>query len=116
MNLRKLAGEHTIDLDLLPDEPLVLDAGCRSFNFCAEIFSLRPNARIVAVDPGPDIEVPNDQRIIFLLSALDNRYRDRVWLKMAGCESIISPTPQPGWAEVSVMSFHDLIGNFNYFD
>jgi hypothetical protein len=57
MNLQKLA-EHTVDVDLLPEAPIVLDVGCRWFDFSKEILRIRPDARIVALDPGPDIEDP----------------------------------------------------------
>lgn len=109
MRLVKLVGEHTIDLDLLPEEPLVLDAGCRMFNFCAEIFALRPKARIVALDPGPDIEVPNDPRITFVLSAVMETQQSCAWIKMAGCESVTSMEPLPGWALISVVPFRRVL-------
>lgn len=69
MNLRALGqdsdyrvgyGEmgHTIDLDLLPDNPVVLDVGCRGFAFSREIIELRPGARVISLDPDPVIEDP----------------------------------------------------------
>lgn len=42
---------HTVDLDLLPDAPIVLDAGCRGFAFSKDILALRPKARVIAMDP-----------------------------------------------------------------
>ena len=42
---------HTIDLDLLPEAPVVLDAGCRGFAFSKDILGLRPKARVLALDP-----------------------------------------------------------------
>jgi hypothetical protein len=50
---------HSIDLDLLPDAPVVLDAGCRGFAFSKDILKLRPKARIIALDPDPLINPPN---------------------------------------------------------
>jgi len=55
MNLRTL-DSHTIDLDLLPEAPTVLDVGCRWWGFVNEILALRPAARVIAMDPDPDIE------------------------------------------------------------
>jgi len=52
MNLQTLA-EHTIDVELLPEAPIVFDIGCRWFSFSAEIKRLRPNARVVCFDPDP---------------------------------------------------------------
>lgn len=54
MNLVTLAS-HTIDLDLLPEAPVVLDVGCRWFDFAAEVFKLRPAAKVFAVDPAEDV-------------------------------------------------------------
>jgi hypothetical protein len=118
MRLVKLVGEHTIDVDLLPEAPLVLDAGCRTFNFCEEIFALRPKARIIAIDPGPDIEIPDDSRIKFIRCALmEVDQCCKVWLKMAGCESVTSRTPVPGWQEVAVAPFRNVLKMWGpYFD
>lgn len=59
MNLVTLAS-HTVDLDLLPETPNVLDVGCIHFDFTREVLKHRPGARIVAMDPNPsDVgEVP----------------------------------------------------------
>ena len=117
MRLVKLVGEHTIDVDLLPEAPLVLDAGCRTFNFCEEIFSLRPKARIIAIDPGPDVDIPTDWRIRFQRFALMETTQQYVWLKMAGCESITSMTRQQGWAMVMTVSFREVLSTCGpYFD
>jgi FkbM family methyltransferase len=71
-------GEHTIDIDLLPEEPLVLDVGCRGFAFDREILALRPKARIIALDPDPEIEHPLEKEIIFMHKALTEKVVDRV--------------------------------------
>jgi len=82
MDLRRIA-EHTVDLDLLPAVPLVLDAGCRGFEFSREILDLRPAGRVIALDPDPGMEPPADSRITFLPIALISsplpkvRYFDR---------------------------------------
>lgn len=116
MNLRKLVCEHTIDVDLLPKKPLVLDVGCRMFNFCEEILALRPEAAIVAMDPGPDIEPPTDTRILFVNFALIETEQEFAYLKMAGCESVYSLTPVPGWAKVPVRSPSCIFARWPYFD
>ncbi len=55
MNLVKLAG-HTVDLDLLPERPVVLDVGCRGFDFTREVLALRAETQVVAMDPDPMID------------------------------------------------------------
>lgn len=59
MNLRTLAS-HTVDLDLLPEAPIVLDVGCRWFDFSRAVLKERPGATVFALDPARD--VGNDLR------------------------------------------------------
>lgn len=54
MNLQLLAS-HTVDADLLPEAPIVLDVGCRGFDFANEILTLRPHAKVIALDPARDV-------------------------------------------------------------
>ena len=54
VNLVSLAS-HTIDVDLLPDEPIVLDVGCRWFDFTRGILAHRPKAVVLCLDPSSDI-------------------------------------------------------------
>src|ERR1039457_5840658 len=54
MNLVKLSG-HTVDVDALPEAPVVLDAGSRDFGFSNELLLYRPKAIIYAMDPDPTI-------------------------------------------------------------
>ena len=54
MNLQSLAS-HTIDVDLLPEEPIVLDVGCRWFDFTRGILAHRPKAVVLCLDPSSDI-------------------------------------------------------------
>lgn len=58
MNLVSLAS-HTVDLDLLPEAPIVLDAGCRWFDFTKAVSGARPSASIVAMDPAEDVTFNN---------------------------------------------------------
>ncbi len=69
MNLTKLAG-HTVDLDLLPERPVVLDVGCRGFDFTREVLALRPEAMICAMDPDTQIIDPKLSGVAFLPVAL----------------------------------------------
>jgi hypothetical protein len=69
MNLHKLA-EHTVDLDQLPESPIVLDVGCRWFDFSKAVLEARPKAEIIAMDPGPGIEDPQIPGVTFLNLAL----------------------------------------------
>src|SRR5690349_14204704 len=50
MNLIALAS-HTVDLDLLPECPMVLDVGCRDFDFTRALLALRPVTCMIALDP-----------------------------------------------------------------
>jgi hypothetical protein len=50
---------HTLDLDLLPDAPVILDAGCSGFGFSTDVLKMYPRARVIAVDPNPMMEQPN---------------------------------------------------------
>jgi FkbM family methyltransferase len=69
MNLRVFAS-HTLDLDLLPQAPVVLDVGCRWFDFTREVLEARPEARIIAIDPSPDVTDPDHARVEFVRAAL----------------------------------------------
>ncbi len=82
MNLVKLAG-HTVDLDLLPERPVVLDVGCRGFDFTREVLALRPSAKILALDPDPHIECAiTGEGWMFFRAALVGDGRD--WANYAG--------------------------------
>src|SRR5579859_3196966 len=70
MKLVKPGGEHTIDLDLLPAVPTVLDVGCRGFAFDYDILKFRPQAKIIALEPDPEIKKPDDLDILFYNAAL----------------------------------------------
>ncbi len=79
MNLQVLSA-HTIDLDLLPEIPLVLDVGCRNWDFTDDILRLRPKAQITAIDPGFDIRPHrNEAQVKFLRCALVGNDRNRAW-------------------------------------
>jgi FkbM family methyltransferase len=72
MDLQALAS-HTVDIDLLPEEPVVLDVGCRWFDFTRGILLHRPKARIIAMDPSSDVEKDADlpaREVMFLKVAL----------------------------------------------
>jgi FkbM family methyltransferase len=116
MNLQRLVAEHTIDVDLLPESPLVLDVGCRRFNFCEEILALRPKAQIIAFDPGPDIEALDDMRITFMNFALMHGAHEGAWLSMNDCSSIVSTVYQDGLVEVPVIGMDEILYHWPYFD
>jgi FkbM family methyltransferase len=54
MNLKTLAS-HTLDLDLLPESPTVLDVGCRNWDFANAVLAERPKGRVIALDPARDV-------------------------------------------------------------
>ncbi len=65
----KLSG-HTIDEEMLPSAPVVLDVGSRNYGFTNAILQIRPEARVVCVEPDPDCVPPVDERITFVGKAL----------------------------------------------
>lgn len=69
MNLQTLAS-HTVNLDLLPGAPRVLDVGCRNFDFTRAILKVRPRAEIVAMDPDRKIVAPDISQMMFIRAAL----------------------------------------------
>jgi FkbM family methyltransferase len=75
--LTKLAG-HSVDLSSLPAQPVVLDGGARNFGFSLAILGVRPQARIIAIDPDPSItpdKVPAGVK--FIQEALVGNSRQR---------------------------------------
>ena len=96
--IRKLGAEHSVDVDLLPSEPLVLDVGCRGFEFDRELLKIRPKSRIIALDPDPSIESPEEPEILFLQKALTEREIDSVLWQGEGDGSYICGKPgEPGY-------------------
>ncbi len=69
MNLIALAS-HSVDLDAIPERPVVLDVGCRGFDFTREILRHRPGARVVAMDPDPAMPAEPPPGVTFLRVAL----------------------------------------------
>lgn len=76
MNLQ-LFADHTLDLDLLPERPLVVDIGCRWWDFAKAVLERRPLASIAAYDPDPAMEEPDDARIEFYRAAVVGGNRAR---------------------------------------
>jgi len=70
MQLVKLGGDHTIDVGLLPESPVVLDVGARGFAFVRDILALRPKALVVAMEPDPDVQDPDIVGCEFIHKAL----------------------------------------------
>lgn len=62
MNLFDVSS-HTIDIDRLPENPVVLDVGCRNFDFTDGILNLRPNAKIYALDPDKKVVNPDTPNV-----------------------------------------------------
>lgn len=88
MNLQALAT-HTIDVDLLPEAPVVLDVGCRWFDFTKAILALRPKARVIALDPSSDVrwemDLPLFQVQLFHMAMVgDNRFSSNFAEGIAG--------------------------------
>lgn len=102
MNLQKLS-DHTVDVDLLPERPVVLDVGCRGFGFCKDILRLRPDAYVIALDPDPKIEMP-DLPIHFHRVALAENSGHAWYRDLGGEANEIIDTPEPNAIEVKCVS------------
>lgn len=63
-------GGHTVDVDRLPLAPVVLDVGCRGFDFTEAVLKLRPDAAVFALDPDPSIHGPHLPGCTYLRFAL----------------------------------------------
>ena len=50
---------HTVDDARLPESPLVLDVGARSGGFVKAVLAIRPQARVVCIEPDPACEPPD---------------------------------------------------------
>ncbi len=66
----KQLADHSYIPDLLPEYPVVLDVGCRGFDFCEAVLKVRPKAKIIALDPDSDIKAPKNPNIDFYTMAL----------------------------------------------
>lgn len=103
MNLVSLAS-HTVDLDLLPDAPIVLDVGCRDFDFTNAVRNIRRCARLVSLDASPDVAVIGTSRVVFLQMALVGKERHMALLAMhsSGEGNFICDDP-PWFAEAAAV-------------
>lgn len=145
MNLRALAS-HTVDLDLLPDAPVVLDAGCRWFDFANAIFGARPKATVICLDPSPAVReeyatvyrldaadlwcgpLPGTDQFRFCSEALVGCGRSEQWLAnfSTGEGDFLADAPrhmvgwdiQPQWYEVECITIGELMLReaVNHFD
>lgn len=61
---------HTLDLDLLPEAPIILDAGCSGFGFSRDVLEMYPKARVIAMDPNPTMRDPQIAGCTFFNYAL----------------------------------------------
>lgn len=94
----RLGAEHSIDLSLLPMRPVVLDVGCRGFEFDVELLKLAPFARIIALDPDPTIEDPKIAGITFIRKAVTERdVEGVVWQGPGEAAFICGNRGEPGY-------------------
>lgn len=103
MNLVALAS-HTVDLDILPKAPMVLDVGCRDFDFTLAVLRRMPSAFIVALDPSPDVISSPFETVIFERLALVGKDRNMALLAMhsSGEGNFICEDP-PWFAEAAAV-------------
>jgi FkbM family methyltransferase len=52
MNITKIA-DHSVDMDAVPEKPVVLDAGSRSYGFALGMLEKRPGGAVIALEPDP---------------------------------------------------------------
>lgn len=94
--------DHTIDLDALPEVPVVLDVGCRDFGFARKILELRPDGVVFALDPDRNLADPNLAGCVFFREALvgDGRV-SATYAGWGGGEGnyLVGDDGPPGWAE-----------------
>jgi FkbM family methyltransferase len=130
--MMRMVGGHTIDVDLLPEEPTVLDVGCRYFDFSDAILTLRPRARIISLDPAPDLELLDTQaakRVRLINKALVARDCSSAWLTWEGdgakiyfdqvteiASDFVYPFEMPGPTKVQTISFDKILEDCPYFD
>ena len=123
MNLVALAS-HTVDTDLLPEAPTVLDVGCRWFDFTVEIMAQRPAAKVIALDPAVDVAQymetgKRPDAVKFLNVALVGSGHSLQWLAhfSTGEGDFLTPAPrtmpgwdiQPTWHEVECFTVSELM-------
>lgn len=77
-------AEHTIDTALLTPAGLVLDAGCRNFNFARGLVDR--GCRVIALDPDPTVTDPGIEGVAFFSLALAHEPGER--------ELVITHDPQ----------------------
>lgn len=96
LSLTRLA-EHTIDPELLPKAPIVLDAGSRGFDFTRAVLAIRPKAHIVAVEADPDLVEHHPGVTDFQVALVGDadRFRGDYYLFPRGgfANSMVLPTP-----------------------
>ncbi len=63
-------ASHTIDETRVPERPVVLDVGCRNFDFTRAILAKWPGAKIVAMEPDPIVADPCVEGVQFCQRAL----------------------------------------------
>ncbi len=81
MNLVSLAS-HTVDLDLIPDAPIVLDVGCRDFDFTNQFRRRKSASTVIALDPSPDVSIISTAETWFMQLALVGKERNMALLAM----------------------------------
>ena len=61
---------HSLDLDLLPSAPVILDVGCSGFGFSRDFLEMYPEARVIAMDPNPTMRDPRLRGCEYFQAAL----------------------------------------------
>jgi len=75
-------NNHSFFKYLFSKDGVCLDVGCRNFDFSNIVKD--EFSRVIAIDPGPDIEPPKDDKITFLNQALTTSDSNSVYLVRDG--------------------------------
>ena len=72
--ITKTFGSHLVNLDLLPEQPIIIDAGTCQCNFIDDIYKWVEDPYFIAIEPNKSnakiISERNDERILLIEAAL----------------------------------------------
>lgn len=113
----KALSEHTIDVGLLPDNAIVLDAGCRGYGFAKQILKERPHATVIAVDADEDTEVSPHPQIKLLTVAIvgkdSQKFAEYYAIDKGNANSLVFPRSNSELRTVACMTIQAIMRKFN---
>ncbi|HWY34293.1 MAG TPA: FkbM family methyltransferase [Nitrosopumilaceae archaeon] len=112
-------AEHTVDISLLPESPIVLDGGCRGYGFCRDLLKLRPKAYILAVDADEETEVVVNQNIHLATVAIvgdpHKKFAEYYAIDKGNKNSIVFPITQAELRTVPCKTISELMDFYGIF-